>query len=41
VVEVDPGENVVLIQKKGFADWTRTLKIKGGTINLNAELDAK
>ena len=41
VVDVYPGENVVLIQKKGFADWTRTLKIKGGTINLNAELDAK
>lgn len=41
LVEVDPGENTVVISKKGYADWSRTLKIKGGTINLNAELDAK
>jgi hypothetical protein len=41
LVEVDPGDNTVLISKKGYQDWTRTLKIKGGTINLNAELDAK
>lgn len=40
LVEVDAGENTVVISKKGYQDWTRTLKIKGGTINLNAELDA-
>lgn len=41
LVEVDPGENVVVLSKKGYADWTRTVKVKGGTINLNAELEAK
>jgi len=41
LVEVDPGDNAVVISKKGFQDWTRTLKVKGGTINLNAELEAK
>jgi hypothetical protein len=39
IVEVDPGKNDVKVTKKGYAPWSRTLTIKGGTITLNAELE--
>ena len=38
-IEVDPGRNEVKISKKGFATWSRTLAVKGGTITVNAELE--
>jgi hypothetical protein len=40
ILEVDPGQNEVKVTKKGYAPWTRTLTVKGGTITLNAELEA-
>src|SRR5262249_980893 len=39
-IEVDPGKNEVKITKKGFTPWSRTLNVKGGTISLDAELEA-
>lgn len=40
VLEVDAGKNEVKVTKKGFASWSRTLTVTGGTITLNAELEA-
>lgn len=38
-VAVDPGSHKVVVKKKGFNDWSRTLNVSGGTIHLNAELE--
>ena len=38
-VSAAPGSHQVAVKKKGFADWTRTLNVTGGTIHLNAELE--
>ena len=38
-IEVDPGDQDIKISKKGFEPWTRKMKVKGGTISLNADLD--
>jgi hypothetical protein len=40
VVEVEAGKREVKVTKKGFAPWSRTLTVTGGTITLNAELEA-
>jgi PEGA domain len=40
VIEVGSGKNEVKVTKKGFAPWTRTLTVTGGTITLNAELES-
>ena len=41
VLEVEPGKSEVKVTKKGFAPWTRTLTVTGGTVTLNAELEAQ
>ncbi len=33
------GSHKIAVRKKGFADWTRTLNVTGGTVHLNAELE--
>jgi hypothetical protein len=33
------GSHQIVVKKKGFADWSRTINVKGGTIHLNAELE--
>lgn|GEM_PF-2671044 len=38
-VTVAPGSHQIAVKKKGFANWTRTLNVTGGTIHLNAELE--
>jgi hypothetical protein len=38
-VAVAPGSHQIAVKKKGFADWTKTLNVTGGTIHLNAELE--
>lgn len=40
-VTVAPGSHQVIVKKKGFADWTKTLNVTGGSIHLNAELEAQ
>jgi len=38
-VTVAPGSHQITVKKKGFADWTKTLNVTGGTVHLNAELE--
>lgn len=37
-VTVPGGSHQVIVKKQGFADWSRTLNVTGGTINLSAEM---
>jgi hypothetical protein len=39
-VNVAPGSHEITVKKKGFADWTRKLNVTGGSVHLNAELEA-
>jgi len=38
-VSVALGNHQIVVKKKGFSDWTKTLKVTGGAIHLNAELE--
>jgi len=38
-VTVALGSHKVTVKKKGYADWSKTLNVTGGTIHLNAELE--
>jgi hypothetical protein len=40
-IDVKPGSHEINVKKNGFVTWTRTLNVTGGTIHLNAELDAE
>jgi hypothetical protein len=40
-ISVKPGSHQIDVKKKGFVTWTRTLTVTGGTIHLNADLDAE
>lgn len=39
-VELDPGDHVVKVSKSGYKAWERKLKASGGSVNINAELQA-
>jgi hypothetical protein len=39
-VTVAPGSHDITVKKKGFADWTKKMNVTGGSIHLNAELEA-
>ena len=39
-VTVAPGAHEITVTKKGFADWSRKLNVTGGSIHLDAELEA-
>jgi len=39
VVELAPGEHVVIVKKSGYKAWERKLKVSGGEIKLTAELE--
>jgi PEGA domain len=39
VVELAPGEHVVIVKKSGYQPWQRRLKVSGGEIKLAAELE--
>ena len=38
-ITLPPGKHQVVVKKKGFADWSKTVSITGGTINLSADLE--
>jgi hypothetical protein len=38
-VAVAPGKHQIAVTKKGFTDWSRTLNVTGGMVNLSAELE--
>lgn len=40
-IELPTGEHTVSISKAGFKIWERKVKLSGGTININAELESK
>jgi hypothetical protein len=39
-VSVAPGSHQIVVKKKGFTDWSKTLNVTGGTVHLNAELES-
>jgi hypothetical protein len=38
-VTLTPGSHQIAVKKKGFANWSKTLNVTGGTVHLNADLD--
>jgi hypothetical protein len=38
-VGVEPGSHQIVVKKKGFTDWSKTLSVTGGTVHLSAELE--
>lgn len=38
-INAERGNHQIVVKKKGFADWKRTLNVTGGTVHLNAELE--
>lgn len=38
-IPVPAGSHQIAVKKKGFLDWTKTLKVTGGTIRVTAELE--
>jgi hypothetical protein len=40
-VSVAPGNHQIVVNKKGFTDWSRTLNVTSGSVHLNAELEQK
>lgn len=38
-VNLAPGSHQIVVKKKGFVDWSKTLNVTGGSINLTAELE--
>ncbi len=39
-IDLTPGSHEVTVKKKGYADWSRKLNVTGGSINLDATLQA-
>jgi hypothetical protein len=40
-VAVTPGQHTIVVKKKGYVDWTRTMNVAGSSVHLSADLDAK
>ena len=38
-VEVELGDQSIVISKKGYQSWSRKLKVTGGNVTINAELE--
>ncbi|MFZ0396009.1 MAG: PEGA domain-containing protein [Terracidiphilus sp.] len=39
-ITVAPGAHEITVKKTGFADWTRKMNVTGGSVHLDAELEA-
>lgn len=39
-ITVSPGSHQIAIKKKGFTDWSKTVNVTGGSVHLNAALEA-
>ena len=37
---VAPGAHTILVKKKGYADWTKTMNVSGSAVHLTADLEA-
>jgi len=40
-IDVTPGDHTLTISKSGFKTWERKFKATGGSVNINAELEAQ
>jgi hypothetical protein len=40
-ISLAPGSHDIAVKKKGFADWGKKLNVSGGSVHLNAELEAE
>jgi len=40
-IDVAPGDHTLTISKSGFKTWERKFKASGGSVNINAELEAQ
>ena len=38
-IEVELGDQSIVISKKGYEAWSRKLKVTGGNVTINAELE--
>jgi hypothetical protein len=38
-IELPSGEHVIAVKKSGYKQWERKIKVTGGDVNLNAELE--
>jgi hypothetical protein len=38
-VTLSPGSHQIVVKKKGYTDWTKTLNVTGGNIHLSPELE--
>lgn len=38
-ISVAAGQHTVTVKKKGYAPWSRTMTVSGGSVHLNADLD--
>ncbi len=38
-VSVAPGQHTIVVKKKGYTDWTRTMSISGPNIHIHADLE--
>jgi hypothetical protein len=39
-VSVAPGQHTIVVKKKGYADWSRSMAVAGSGVRLSAELEA-
>lgn len=39
-ITLTAGKHTIVVKKKGYADWTRTVSVSTGNIHLNADMDA-
>jgi hypothetical protein len=40
-VSVATGQHTITVTKKGYADWSRSMKVSGSAVRLDADLEAK
>ena len=40
-LSVTPGQHTVVVKKKGYEDWSRSMNVAGNSVHLSAELTAQ
>ncbi len=40
-VSITPAQHTIVVKKKGYTDWTRSMNVSGSAIHLSADLEAK
>jgi hypothetical protein len=40
-ISMTPGQHTITVQKKGYADWSRSMNVAGNAVHLSAELEPK